>query len=199
MADKYPVITIGREYAAGGRTIAKWLSEKLNIPWYDHDLARIIAQHSGYSEQEILEEGEELSKYDKVLDFILNNANSYVSSHDAIFKAQKEEIINLAKTPCIIVGRCSNIIVREAGIESFDIFLFADKETRLKRAEELTSYRGEKLLKYLEQRDEFRENYYKAYTGGSINRAQDYDICLDTGRISYGKCVDIITGIIGKK
>ena len=197
MSKQYPVITISREYAAGGRTVAKALASRLNIPWFDHDLAKIIAENSGYSEAEVLSEGEELSNSDRFLDFILNNANSYTSSHDAIFKAQKEEILRLAENPCIVVGRCSNKILQEAGIDSFDIFLYADKQSRLKRAEELTGYTGDRLLKYLEKRDVFRENYYKSYAKGSISNACDYNICLDTGLISYEKCVDIICEILG--
>lgn len=193
---KIPVITISREYGAGGRSVAKKLANKLNIPWYDHDLAKIIAQYSGYSEAEVLAEGEELSNSAKFLDYILNNANSYTSSHDAIFKAQKEQILKLAEQPCIIVGRCANKILEEAGIESFDIFLYAQEEVRLKRAEELINLRGDKLVKYLHQRDTFRDNYYKAYTKGGIGSAQDYDICLDTGTINYDKCVEVIASIL---
>lgn len=192
MADKYSVITISREYAAGGRTVAKKLSEILNIPWYDHDLAKAIAKESGYSEEEVISEGEELSTSDKFLDFVLNNVNSYVSSHDAIFKTQREKILEFAKTPCIIVGRCANRILKENGVESFDVFLYAPKDIRIKRAEELVNYRGEKLVHYLEKRDTFRENYYRAYTKGVMNRAQDYEICLDTGAINYDNCAKII-------
>ena len=43
---KFPVITIAREYGAGGRSVASLLAEKLNIPWYDKDFiittARIL-------------------------------------------------------------------------------------------------------------------------------------------------------------
>ncbi len=59
MADKkYSIITIGREYCAGGTSVAERLSEKLGIPWYDRDFAALTAKNSGYSFDEILEEGE---------------------------------------------------------------------------------------------------------------------------------------------
>ena len=37
---KFPVITIGREYCAYGRTIAGMLSERLGIPYYDKDFVK---------------------------------------------------------------------------------------------------------------------------------------------------------------
>ena len=34
---KFPVITIAREYGAGGRSVASLLAEKLNVPGYDYN------------------------------------------------------------------------------------------------------------------------------------------------------------------
>lgn len=193
--NEIPVITISREYGAGGRSIAKALSKRLGIPWYDRDFVRLTALSSGYSEDEINEEGEEISDFSIWLKSILNNMVDYTSSHDAIFNAQKEEMIKLAKSPCIIVGRCSNIVLHEAGIKSFDIFLHANIDVRIDRAKSLVKEPCDDLRKYVEKRDSLRENYYKLYTKREISKAQDYSICLDTGVIDYDTCVDIIAGL----
>ena len=37
---KYPVITISREFGAGGHSIARVVSERLGIPYYDRDFAK---------------------------------------------------------------------------------------------------------------------------------------------------------------
>ena len=42
MSDTMPIITISREFGAGGRTIAKGLSKELGIPWYDRDFVRLL-------------------------------------------------------------------------------------------------------------------------------------------------------------
>ena len=194
--DTMPVITISREYGAGGSSVAKELSERLGLPWYDNDFVKITASESGYSEEEILEEGEEISEWGRFLDSILNNSAAYTSSHDAIFEAQKKTMLELAQSPCIIVGRCGNIILKESGIPSFDIFLYADKSIRIERSKQLVDKTGDALIKYVEKRDSLRENYYKAYTKENMAKAQDYNICLDTGVISYSACVDIIAGLL---
>ncbi|MCR5108363.1 MAG: cytidylate kinase-like family protein [Lachnospiraceae bacterium] len=191
-----PVVTISREYGAGGRSIAMGLSEKLEIPWHDRDFIKLTSEKSGYSEEDIDKEGEELSPAERFLDGLLNNVSAYVSSHDAIFKAQKESVLELAKSPCIIVGRCSNIILREAGIPSFDIFLYADKKIRLERAKELLGENCKNPEKYLEERDTLRENYYRKYTGKELGIYRDYNICIDTGKTDYGRIVDFLADII---
>ena len=39
-----PIITIGREYGAGGHTVAKALSQQLGIPAYDKEIIKITAE-----------------------------------------------------------------------------------------------------------------------------------------------------------
>lgn len=195
--EKFSIITIGREYCAGGTSIAERLSERLGIPWYDRDFAAITAKNSGYSLDEVLEEGEEISEFSRFLNSFLNNVTDYKSSFDEIYKAQKEALLMLEK-PCIVIGRCSNLIYREAGINSFDIFLYADEEVRLKRAIERDG-KPDIDMKYIEKKDSKRENYYKNYTKHELADCRDYNICLDTGVISYDECADILAGILKNK
>lgn len=194
-----PVITIAREYYAGGRSIAQKLSEALSIPWYDNDFVKLTSQISGYSESEILEEGEELSKLEYALDTLLNSANFYTSSHDEIHAAQKDAVLELAKKPCIIVGRGANAILRDAGIESFDIFLYADKETRIQRTMERMNFSKEAAKKYLDKKDEFRRTYYNKYSGRVHADNHEYTVCIDTGVIDYDKCAEVLVSMIKSK
>ena len=95
---KYPVITISREFGAGGHSIARVVSERLGIPYYDRDFAKQAAARSGYSQEDIDREGENLSRSARLLDNILNNSAGYFSSHDAIYQAQKELILQQHRT-----------------------------------------------------------------------------------------------------
>ena len=147
---KYPVITISREYGALGRTLAAELSERLGIPYYDKDFVKKAADESGYAEEEVKTEGEELKPSSRMLNSILNSAVSYSSSHDAIFKAQKKVVLELAKDPCIIVGRCADHILREAGADVFCIYLYAAVKDRIGRAEELGENGSANIQKYIE-------------------------------------------------
>jgi cytidylate kinase len=176
-----PVITISRQYGAGGHSVAKILSEKLGLKYYDLDFIRLTAKVSGYSEDEVKREGEDLPEATKFISHFLTTA-TFSNPYDEIYQAQKAVILGLAKEPCIIVGRCSNIILREEGIESFDVFLTADKEFRMRRATELAENGTMDVEKYVERRDHWRSTYYKAYTNHEFGSAADYNLCLD---ISY--------------
>ena len=197
--EKCPVITISREYGALGRTLAASLSERLGIPYYDRDFVKKTAEASGYAPEEIEKEGEEISKSAKMLNSFLNSAVSFSSSYDAIFKAQKKVVLELAKSPCIIVGRCSDHILREAGIDSFNIYLYASVKNRIGRAQELGENGTMSIEKYIEKRDKLRRTYYKQYTGCEMGDAHNYTICFDTGRISIDACSDIVMDLLSRE
>lgn len=194
---KYPVITISREYAAYGRTIAAGLSDRLGIPFYDKDFVKETAKQSGYSEEDIVREGEDMSPASKFMNSLLNNANAYASSYDGIYKAQKEVVLNLAQKPCIIVGRCADHILTQKGIPAFKIFLYADEEHRLERAAELEGRpNSPELKKILVKKDQKRETYYKQYTGHPMGLYKNYTICLDTGTLGVESCIDILCTLL---
>ncbi len=191
-----PVITINREYGAGGRALAAILSEKLGIPYYDRDFVKKTAEESGYDAEDVEREGEEMTRHSQVWNDLLNSTVSFSSSHDAIFRAEKKVVLELAKEPCIMVGRCADQIVKEAGIDSVSIYLHGPLEMRLKRAEELAEYGNMKPEKYLEDRDSKRKTYYKYYTGHDISDASNYTFCFDVGKVSIPECAEIVLDLI---
>lgn len=200
MAKKiYPVITISREFGAGGHSIAKVLSERLGIPYYDKDFVKETASRSGYSEEDIEREGENLSRSARLLDNFLGNSMNYSSSHDAIFRAQKELVLHLAQQDCILIGRCSNLILREAGIPSLDVFLHADVDFRTEHVRRLGLSGKEDPRKYLNKIDDMRETYFKTYTKHNLGTYRDYDLCLDTGTLGFDACIDIIEKLARQK
>ena len=197
MAEKrLPVITINREYGAGGRALAEVLSEKLKIPYYDRDFVSKTVEESGYDVEDVEREGEEMSRSSQILNDFLSSTVTYSSSHDAIFEAEKKVILKLAESPCIMVGRCADHIMKEAGIDTVSVYLHGPLDLRLKRTKELAQYGELKPEKYLEERDTKRRTFYKYYTGKEIFDASNYTFCFDVGRISIFQCAQIVLDLI---
>ncbi|MBP3241864.1 MAG: cytidylate kinase-like family protein [Oribacterium sp.] len=191
---EYKVITISRNYGSHGHELAQKLSERLGIPYYDRDFVRKTAAESGFSQELIDEDGEKIKIGTKVLEML--SPASLNSSHDEIFKAQSRVVLELSASPCIIVGRCSNYILREAGIPSFDIYLTADKAWRVDNAMNHKTKKEDVTEQYITKKDNERSDYYKLYTGHPMGMASDYSICLDVGKIGMDKCVDIICELL---
>lgn len=194
---KYPVITISREYCAFGRTVAAALAEKLGIKYYDKDFIYKTVIESGFPEDVVKEESEAMSSASKFLEDMLGVTASYSSSFDKIFEAQRGVILKLAEEgPCILVGRCANVILRDAGIESFNIYLHADIDIRKKRCSEIKPEMTDKNLeKYIKKIDNDRRIYFRRYAGSEVDDPRNYNICLDVGRAGIDKTVETILSL----
>ena len=191
------VITISREYAAYGRTVAAALSKELGIEYYDKDFVKKTAEESGFDVELVEKEGESLSHAAKNWDSFLGALHTgYSPARDDIFNAQCKAIIELSMKPCIIVGRCANVVLREAGIPSFDIYLYASAKDRAARARELVNDDSVDILKYIAKQDEARHTYYKTYTGKEMGDTSIYDICLNVGTIGLEKTEEILLSIL---
>ncbi|HCI74549.1 MAG TPA: cytidylate kinase-like family protein [Lachnospiraceae bacterium] len=189
------VITISREYGAYGRSVARALSQSLGIEFYDVDFIRMTAEKSGYSEEDVSREGELLSAGSRFINSFLSTS-AYNSSYDEIFQAQKEVVLELAKKPCIMVGRCSNIILREAGVKTFDVFLHADRDFRRAHALELNEYGKMDVERYMDRCDHWRKTYYRAYTGHEMGDYHDYDLSIDVGKIGLDRTIELLTSML---
>lgn len=194
---KYDVITISREYGALGRTVAKLVSEKLGIEFYDRDFVEKTAKATGYSNEDIKNEGESMSRSAKLLNDFLGASASYVSSYDRIHDMQSEVIRDIAKKPCIIIGRCADFTLTQAGVNVFKVYLYADEQTRIANTKERFQELDEKAIKKLvEKENRGRKIYYKVYTDTEMGDSSNYSLCLNTGIISAEKCADIICQLV---
>lgn len=45
---KKNIITISRQFGSGGRTVGRQLAERLNIPFYDRELVKQVAEETGF-------------------------------------------------------------------------------------------------------------------------------------------------------
>ena len=114
---KKRVITISREFGSGGHSIGKIVAKTLGIGFYDQELLEKIAEETGFS-KEFIEEAAEYStaKNSLLFNVVMNRSlhgRTEPSPADTIYFAQAKIIKNLAeKESCVIVGRCSDYILR---------------------------------------------------------------------------------------
>ncbi|HIW41021.1 MAG TPA: cytidylate kinase-like family protein [Candidatus Mediterraneibacter vanvlietii] len=199
----HKVITIGRQFGSGGREIGQRLSEKLDIPLYDHRLVSMAAEQLGVRKEDAERVDESslnsfVSSYTVTpgmyVDFI--NAASYVQSFDEdVYRKQSEIIRNLAqKGPCIIVGRCADYVLRDQA-DLINVFICAEKEDRKKRIAEIYGLTERKAAERIRKTDRERRFYYEMHTGlewGSINSHQ---MLLNVSMLGMDRIVEILAMI----
>ena len=189
------IITISREYGAGGHSIGQQVAKHLGIPFYDRDIIKETAKASGFDPELVEGEGEDVSSASSILNTICAVSSSYFSNtQDAIHDVQKAIILHFAQQgPCVILGRCADEILREAGIDSLSVFIHADEVHRAVRVSEMTgSTDATQLQKLLAKKDNSRHTYYNHYTGKKWGDSHNYHMTLDSGALGYDTCVKLI-------
>lgn len=187
------VITISREYGAGGHSIGRRVAEELGIPFYDKDIMTETAKASGYDLDVIRAEDEDVSTANAILKTICSSVH-FNDPQEAIYEIQKAVIQKFAlEGPCVILGRCADMALKEAGIESLNVFVHADAVHRASRVTELTGETNpNELKKMILKKDKSRHNYYTHYAAKHWGDSRNYSLCLDSGMLGYDLCVKII-------
>lgn len=173
------VITIGRSYGAGGRTIGKKVAEQLHIPYYDSEILEKVAESSGLSRkflQSVDEKPVECSMLYRSVGF---TTSAYEKIADQAAQAQREIIEKVAaEGPCVIIGRCADQVL--AGKHKlFRVFISSSRENRVRRIMEREGLMREKAEKKVARADRERAAYYNQRSNVRWGDAAGYDLCLD--------------------
>ncbi|MCR5667734.1 MAG: cytidylate kinase-like family protein [Lachnospiraceae bacterium] len=190
----YPVITISREFGSGGHSIGEAVAKKLDIPFYDGEIVTQAAVECGYAKELIEEQGEDTSSANKWFDISAASAMYFQSPQDEIFLAQRKVILDAAKKgPCVIVGRCSDYILKNAEIPCMNVLIHADMIHRIARVNERYGIiKNVDTKKRIVKKDKQRRTYYKYYTDQHWGDYQNYDLALDSGSLGDNTCVELI-------
>ena len=201
---KKTVITIARSYGSGGRTLGKLLAEELGINCYDREILRMASDDSGINEALFGQTDEKLKKSPL---FRIARKNPYKGgvippesadfvSDDNLFNYQAKVIKELAaKESCVIVGRCADYVLKDYP-NVVSVFVHADRKFCLDRSMERHSMTEKEMQKYIEKTDQYRGDFYRYHTGHEWVDARNYDLCLNSGKLGFEKCVEEIKAYI---
>ena len=189
------IITISREYGAGGHSIGQQVAKELGIPFYDRDILKATVQTSGFDPDMVEHDQEDVSSTNFFFKSICSFADaSFSDTQDAIHDVQKAVILHFAKEgPCVILGRCGDYVLRERK-DVLRVFVYAPKEWRLQYAKTnpLVKAKDEKGIKdEVEKTDRNRSAYYNYYTQNRWGDAHNYDLAINAA-LGRETCVKMI-------
>lgn len=202
------VITIGREFGSGGKYIGERLAQELGYKLYDSEILNKVSDQAGI-ELDVLQEVDEKQEQS----FWYSYAMSLYSSADSIttmsefpnneriFIEQAKVIEELANTEdCIIIGRCSNVILKNRS-DVVNIFIYSsDMDFKIQRKMKYANGESEEeVLKQIQRTDQERANYYSYFTQKEWGNREDFDLMIDTSKIGVEKTVELIKEYIKLK
>lgn len=196
-------ISIGRQFGSGGRVLGQSISKKLGFNFYDNELITMAAAEVGF-DPSVFEEKDEkpagISFFSSVQHFFTQSVGNNMLSDVKIFEMQSKVIRNLsAKENCVIMGRCSDYILRENPY-CLSIFFWAPIADRIKRVcNRLNIYDEQQAENIIVKADKQRAEYYKYFTGKTWGKATSYNVCIDVSLLGLERTVDFTIRLLKEK
>ncbi|WP_294450599.1 AAA family ATPase [uncultured Gemmiger sp.] len=186
------IITIGRQFGAGGGEIGRRVARELGIEYVDRDLILRTAAESMQLTPEEVRKWDEKVPHDVGFAQSLFNFYSRPLS-DELWNAQVGAIRKLADSQsCVIVGRNADYILREFD-HCLRIFVHADRNWRMAHmAKLMPNATPEAIEADMRAADKARRNYCAHYTGQVYGAAENYDLTLCTSKLGIDKCVALV-------
>jgi len=199
------VVCIGREFGSGGKYIGEELAKRLNMKCYDNELLQKISK-SYNIDMETLEKVDEKEKSSFWYSFATNyvfskNENiSPVSASDFFFLKQAKLIEELyEKENCIIIGRCSDYILKNKS-NVIKVFVYAsDMDFKINRKMKYENLNKQDTMKKIQKKDKERAEYYKHFTNQKWGDKSNYDISIDTSKLGIDQTIELLEMYINKR
>lgn len=186
------IITISREFGAGGSQIGRAVADRLGYYYMDKDMIINSAMESEGLTPEDFRKWDEKVPMDfgfgqSLFDFYNRPLN------EKLFEAQTKAIRKIAdKGNCVIVGRNANVVLKEYE-KCLHVFVSASPYWKLKNLKEkMPNMSEEKLLAEMKSVDKARAKYCSYYTNTEFGKAEYYDLCLKSSSLGIDACVDMI-------
>ena len=206
-----PVITIGRQFGAGGTTVGEMLARELHADLLESRIIDEVANRLQLPKEEVEAEDEQPGSLLARLLVALGsasteplippeaaawsppNADPAFDTRKAVLQITQHVIEEAARAGnVVIVGRGGAYILRDFP-RALHVFLRASEAVRVKALMDRFNITSEEEAKRrLKRTDENWTAYIKQVYGHDRNLAAHYDLVLDTGRLGYEKTVKVI-------
>ncbi|MEF9955260.1 MAG: cytidylate kinase-like family protein [Clostridium sp.] len=210
MGNKNLIITIEREYGSGGRIAGKKLAEELGLHFYDDEILKLTSEKSAVGEQFFrladekagnnllykLGAGRKLDISEKP------SSTAKLTTPENLFKFQSSVIRELAnEESCVIVGRAAGFVLdQDEEMERLiRIFVYADKVKKVQRVMEVDCIDEERAKRRIKKIEQERKAYYKYFTGSEWHSMKNYDLPINTTKLTFDETAELIKMYIGLK
>ena len=194
------IITIGREFGSGGKYIGERLAKDLGFKFYDEELIERVSKKKNI-DVKLLNENDEKHKQSFWYTLAMSSMSMYDSvnsltelpSDDKYFIEMSKVIEEIAEEGnSVIIGRCSNIILKNRK-DVINIFIYSqDEKFKIARKVEFAGLDEKKALKLMHKKDKERAAYYNYYTNKIWGAKESYDLLIDSSKLGIDNTVEFI-------
>jgi cytidylate kinase len=200
-----PVVTIAREFGAGGSRVATMLAERLGAEVIDRRLVAEVARRLGLTPDQVAANDEHVrGVVDRLVLTFAWFGETYGAGYgppygDPLADPQQavrlltEEVIRETARGdnAIIVGRGGAFVLADRP-DVLHVFLRSAEPIRIREIMARFALAEEEARRRLHQTDADRAAYMRQHYGAEWRDPRHYDLVLDTGRLGYRRAAETI-------
>ena len=189
---KHFVITVGCEFGSGGPEIGKMLAKSLGIEYYDRDLVDKVVEKIGV-EKHLVEEADNKNFVPYGIETSLGTR--YANLSNKVIYTQFDVIRKMAKTSCVIIGRCSDYILKGQD-DVVNVFVYAPTEVRIKTIMEKMNLSERHAAEVIRDYDNALHRRYKYITGTYRGDRRSGHLLVDSSVLGWEKTAKFIKSFV---
>lgn len=189
---KHFVITMGCEFGSGGPEIGKMLAKSLGIEYYDRDLVDKVVEKIGV-EKHLVEEADNKNFVPYGIETSLGTR--YANLSNKVIYTQFDVIRKMAKTSCVIIGRCSDYILKGQD-DVVNVFVYAPTEVRVKTIMEKMNLSERHAAEVIRDYDNALHRRYKYITGTYRGDRHNRHLLVDSSVLGWEKTAKFIKSFV---
>ncbi len=199
------VITISRQFGAGGRTLGEMVTEKLGYELYDNEVIQMVAEQAKVSANSVdALEKETGGIFKKVIadivpkslkDLIVSRKQETIDEEIYVDILQKI-ITEIAESGnAVIIGRGSQYTLKDHDY-IFHVLITADKDDRVKFFKEKYDLTCDQAIRAVGQDDRRRANLYRKYAVTDYDQPDRYHLVLNTSKLDFDTARELICELV---
>jgi cytidylate kinase-like protein len=205
-SDAVPIqlITISREYGAGGSELGVLLGKELGWRVLDHELVQQLAARLRCEEGEVVAMDEHAPSFLERLASVAvvtapeSRAHSkpWTTDPDCIAAAAREVLLEAARTlPLVVVGHGGNCLFRGRG-DVLRVRVTAPFDIRVRRVAQRTGAVPVQASSAVRRKDADRQQYLQRYYHSNLNDPCEYDLQVNTGAVSLEAAARLVLALV---
>jgi hypothetical protein len=198
------LITMSREYGAGGSELGLLLGKRLGWPVLDHELVRQLAARLSCEEGEVVAMDEHAPSFLERLAAMAvvtapesrMHSSPWATDPDCVAAAAREVLLEAAQTPpLIVVGHGGNCLFRDRP-DVLRLRVTAPFDVRVKRVARRTGVAAHQAAAEVRRKDADRHQYLQRYYQSNVNDACEYDLQINTGTVSLEAAAHLVLSLL---
>ena len=197
MTDPLFVINISHQLGSGGAVLGQKMAEHLDIPFFDREILKRVAESLQLAETELESREERLSTFweNFMRNAVMGDPTSMlVVAHmeptdQELYDLECETIRKIAeKSSGVFLGRCGFHILRDHP-RRVNILVHADLDERVERVRRLYQIDMDAAVKLIQKNDRARTAYVHEFTHHDWQDARLYDLTMNTSSLGMEKAL----------